>query len=386
MAAVAFLLLAIVQAVTCTTTCRDCQGHDVGIGSGITVSSVTPTGTSDYVTSDFLDPNPTNIFTAPTQGACFVVALAFTRPVTDVDICQVEVATKFITELTFLCGGISEQRVGIPPTSSQTTIFDIKPQGNDDECKPNAAASCTLCIKAPSIEAVLGGFDISACDCCTDCVLGEWSEWGQCDVTCGAGERTRTRPVLVPNNDCGETCDETEQTEPCEIPCCLAKDRYDIDCLENKGDISSVAITPPHLSADDVVYTQDPWDAVRGCDGKLILAKNDFITSGNGYRMDIVETNVYSVCITCQLCKAVQVELSDAGGGVALQAKTRGQACPTCHKRDWVAYCFEFSSLSDFGAQGVTAVDFTFTWGKSKEWIIRDAYITACPPKTHHTH
>lgn len=33
--------------------------------------------------------------------------------------------------------------------------------------------------------------------------FGEWDDWGECDVTCGQGEQSRTRPCTINLNDPG---------------------------------------------------------------------------------------------------------------------------------------------------------------------------------------
>ena len=53
-----------------------------------------------------------------------------------------------------------------------------------------------------------------------DCVVSEWTAWGPCDATCGAGSRTRSRTLQVPIG--GAQCPEAplSEAEACNtVPC-----------------------------------------------------------------------------------------------------------------------------------------------------------------------
>lgn len=55
----------------------------------------------------------------------------------------------------------------------------------------------------------------------TDCVMGGWSAWGECDVTCGNGQMVRRRDVLVPGGFGGKVCTgDLLQTAPCILSAC----------------------------------------------------------------------------------------------------------------------------------------------------------------------
>ncbi len=57
-----------------------------------------------------------------------------------------------------------------------------------------------------------------------DCTVGDWSKWGDCDLPCGGGSRTRTRPIITHPTVGGAACPQTTDTEPCNVlPC-------DVDC------------------------------------------------------------------------------------------------------------------------------------------------------------
>ena len=62
--------------------------------------------------------------------------------------------------------------------------------------------------------------------CCpVDCVMSEWSEFSECDVTCGGGERKRSRKVIVASQCGGSPCLPTlDEYEACNWEVCV------IDC------------------------------------------------------------------------------------------------------------------------------------------------------------
>jgi len=56
--------------------------------------------------------------------------------------------------------------------------------------------------------------------CPIDCVLQHWGPYSECAATCGAGNRTRYRDVLVPPMYGGRECDETVMYDACDAgPC-----------------------------------------------------------------------------------------------------------------------------------------------------------------------
>jgi Spondin-like TSP1 domain len=57
-----------------------------------------------------------------------------------------------------------------------------------------------------------------------DCQVGDWGAWSQCSAKCGTGTRTRTRKVVLPQENEGDTCPPLTETETCKDKEC------EIDC------------------------------------------------------------------------------------------------------------------------------------------------------------
>eukprot|EP00434_Breviolum_minutum_P012785 symbB.v1.2.011267.t1/scaffold753.1/size277516/3 len=61
----------------------------------------------------------------------------------------------------------------------------------------------------------------------TDCLLGNWSQIGQCSKTCGGGQQRFERPVLIPAEEGGRPCPALRERE---------EDCFDQPCPEEKTD------------------------------------------------------------------------------------------------------------------------------------------------------
>jgi len=61
------------------------------------------------------------------------------------------------------------------------------------------------------------------------CQFGNWSEWGTCSVSCGGGQKTRTRDVLHPAFQNGKPCDgDLSETVECSMEQCPFS--HGVDC------------------------------------------------------------------------------------------------------------------------------------------------------------
>ena len=59
--------------------------------------------------------------------------------------------------------------------------------------------------------------------CIVDGVLGNWTEWSSCSVTCGPGTQRRTRQCKPPRHG-GKDCQgPTEETRDCNDKPCPSK-------------------------------------------------------------------------------------------------------------------------------------------------------------------
>jgi complement component 6 len=58
-----------------------------------------------------------------------------------------------------------------------------------------------------------------------DCIVGAWSSWATCSVTCAGGTASRTRGVLRPTAGSGGLCPETLTARPCNTEVCP------VDCV-----------------------------------------------------------------------------------------------------------------------------------------------------------
>uniref|UniRef100_A0A8C8IN39 Spondin-1 n=1 Tax=Oncorhynchus tshawytscha TaxID=74940 RepID=A0A8C8IN39_ONCTS len=57
-------------------------------------------------------------------------------------------------------------------------------------------------------------------ECPMDCMVSEWTEWSECNKSCGKGHTIRTRMVKLEPQFGGEPCSETVQRKKCKIRKC----------------------------------------------------------------------------------------------------------------------------------------------------------------------
>jgi hypothetical protein len=61
-----------------------------------------------------------------------------------------------------------------------------------------------------------------SCPTSQDCAVGEWGEYGACNAACGAGYRTRTRPVIIEPAFGGDACPAAAESQECTLADCHA--------------------------------------------------------------------------------------------------------------------------------------------------------------------
>ncbi|KAJ8010539.1 hypothetical protein DPEC_G00076130 [Dallia pectoralis] len=99
------------------------------------------------------------------------------------------------------CVQVSECRCGVPMGNGTLEISPAE----------NVTMDCNTCV------CVNGTLVCTELPCP---VYQPWGQWSACSVSCGGGERTRTRPCNY--TDGGPTCAETVHTETCLLPPCPA--------------------------------------------------------------------------------------------------------------------------------------------------------------------
>uniref|UniRef100_A0A3Q2FVB7 Spondin-1 n=1 Tax=Cyprinodon variegatus TaxID=28743 RepID=A0A3Q2FVB7_CYPVA len=60
-------------------------------------------------------------------------------------------------------------------------------------------------------------------ECPIDCMMSEWSEWSECNKSCGKGHTIRTRMIKLEPQFGGSSCPETIQRKKCKIRKCRTK-------------------------------------------------------------------------------------------------------------------------------------------------------------------
>lgn len=53
-----------------------------------------------------------------------------------------------------------------------------------------------------------------------DCIMSDWTEWSECNKSCGKGHTIRTRIVTMEPQFGGDSCTETIQRKKCKIRKC----------------------------------------------------------------------------------------------------------------------------------------------------------------------
>uniref|UniRef100_A0A8C5CZX9 Spondin-1 n=1 Tax=Gadus morhua TaxID=8049 RepID=A0A8C5CZX9_GADMO len=93
-------------------------------------------------------------------------------------------------------------------------------------------------------------------DCAVDCMVSEWSEWSECNKSCGKGHTLRSRMVKLEPGPGGSACPETVQRKKCKVRKCRAKTK------EERG------FSPTPLKHQWFIPTgcrMQPWTGWTGC-------------------------------------------------------------------------------------------------------------------------
>ncbi|XP_046705102.1 spondin-1b isoform X3 [Silurus meridionalis] len=113
-------------------------------------------------------------------------------------------------------------------------------------------------------------------ECPVDCMLSEWSEWSECNKSCGKGHTIRTRMVKLEPEFGGLPCPETVQRKKCKIRKCTrgprASDRKKVklDASERRRvkEGRATAWMNEEIPAGCKIGPWSSWtDCTKQCDG-----------------------------------------------------------------------------------------------------------------------
>uniref|UniRef100_A0A8C4I3Y1 Spondin-1 n=1 Tax=Dicentrarchus labrax TaxID=13489 RepID=A0A8C4I3Y1_DICLA len=97
-------------------------------------------------------------------------------------------------------------------------------------------------------------------ECPVDCMLSEWSEWSECNKSCGKGHTIRTRMLKLEPQFGGSACPETIQRKKCKIRKCGKKSK------ETRGHRMLLSFVPTGCR-------MQPWtiwtDCTKQCGGGI---------------------------------------------------------------------------------------------------------------------
>jgi hypothetical protein len=65
-----------------------------------------------------------------------------------------------------------------------------------------------------------------------NCLVGDWSSWSMCSANCGGGTQTRRRNIITPAQNGGNSCPVLSETQPCNTQQCATPEKQ-INCCKN---------------------------------------------------------------------------------------------------------------------------------------------------------
>jgi len=113
--------------------------------------------------------------------------------------------------------------------------------------------------------------EVTSCFARVDCEVSSWTDWDQCDKTCGGGQQMRHRQVTKNPANGGTPCPEVLiETQGCALSPCRRRDCIVSPWATWSGCSSSCGIGYRTRSRD---FQQRPCEGGRGCDLDLAMVE-----------------------------------------------------------------------------------------------------------------
>uniref|UniRef100_A0A671KR26 Spondin-1 n=1 Tax=Sinocyclocheilus anshuiensis TaxID=1608454 RepID=A0A671KR26_9TELE len=103
-------------------------------------------------------------------------------------------------------------------------------------------------------------------ECPTDCMLSEWSEWSECNKSCGKGHMIRSRMVKLEPQFGGMPCPETVQRKKCKIRKCMRGSRAsDKKKRQEASDRRRAKLSRESVAEESSACPIRPWSSWTEC-------------------------------------------------------------------------------------------------------------------------
>lgn len=158
------------------------------------------------------------------------------------------------------CGPLTQSiDCELGPCALKCTYGDWVPQGTCSqpcngvrrETRTSSCSNCDMALVASLCPDTAREAPCSTPQCgVADCVLSEWSAFGDCSSPCGPGVQKRTRSITTPASGGGAPCGTLMEEQPCTTPCppgCeysapTAKSPCSVECGGGKVTMTSTLI------------------------------------------------------------------------------------------------------------------------------------------------
>ena len=119
--------------------------------------------------------------------------------------------------------------------------------------------------------------------CPVDCQLSQWGEWGDCSASCGGGTQTRTRTIITQPQHGGNPCNSQQEnrscnTQPCPVDCQLSQWGEWGDCSASCGGGTQTRtrtiITQPQHGGNSCGLLEDAQECIGDNCGPSVSGKD----------------------------------------------------------------------------------------------------------------